>query len=472
VAIVDDNSGHCAAGTLLNGKQAAAGRIGSGAIKVSSAYPGAEVPFLPTLDVGSGDFTFTTWFQYSATGTTAQQALVWAYGSTAGQRTVWVRAQPAQDRLYAWVQTDTAQVAVALPDADPTRVAFGDNAWHVLALTRTGGQLQLSVDGAGSATATGLTGTLTADQAGGIEGLRLGSKPGGIDIMQGQLDEFRLYHRALSAAELTTIAATASRYPSDMPALWWSFEGTYTQTHDVVLPTPTTGPATPDSSVHCSHAYVRGGATSVGGGAFGSALSLDGIDDAVQVPYASNTALGSGDFAISTWLKYSANTSSPDQVIFWAYGMGASERQIWLRVQPSKDRLLANFETDTSTTEVAGLDGSAGAAFGNGSWHHIVLERAGGQLRLIVDGVSLGDADVPAGAVTYGDAFAVDGFQLGAKLDGTGRFKGSLDEFRIIRKALTAQELDDLRASNTDPGTVTGARLPFDVVTVNSYARM
>jgi sialidase-1 len=290
--------------------------------------------------------------------------------------------------------------------------------------------------------------------------------------MQGQLDEFRLYRRALSAAELATVAAATSRYPSDMPALWWSFEGTYTQTHDVVRPTPTTGPATPDSSVHCNHAYVRGGATSAGGGAFGSALSFDGIDDAVQVPYASNTALGSGDFAISTWLNYSANTSSPDQVIFWAYGMGASERQIWLRAQPSKDRLLASLETDTSTTQIAGLDGSAVTAFGDGTWHHVVLERSGGRLRLIVDGVSLANAVVPAGAVTYGDAFAVDGFQLGAKLDGTGRFKGSLDEFRIIRKALTEQELDGLRASNTDLGTVTAVRLPFDVVTANSYARM
>jgi sialidase-1 len=472
VAITDDNSGHCAAGTLLGGKQSAAGRIGSGAIKVSSAYPGAEVPFLPTLDVGSGNFTFTTWFQYSANDTTAQQALVWAYGSTAGQRSVWIRAQPGQDRLYAWVQTDTAQVAVALPDDDLNRVAFGDNAWHALALTRTGSQIQLSVDGVSSAPVTGLTGTLTANQAGAIEGLRLGSKPGGSDIMQGQLDEFRLYRRALSATELDAIAAGASQYPGDMPALWWSFEHQYTQVHDVAWPAPATGPATPDSSVHCDHAYVRGGATPAGGGAFGSALAFDGVDDAVQIPYASSNALGSADFTISTWVNYSATASSPDQVIFWGYGAGASERQVWLRVQPSKDRLLATLETDTASTQVAGQDGSIGVAFGDRRWHHVVLERSGGQLLLLVDGVNVGSGDVPAGSVTYGDAFAMDGFQLGAKPDGTGRFKGSLDEFRIIRKAVTAQELDGLRAGNTDPGPATGVWLPFDVVTANSYARM
>jgi len=470
VAITDDNSGHCASGTLLGGQPTlVAGRINKDAIKVDAAHPGVEVPFLPALDVGAGDFTFTTWFRYTATSSTAQQAIVWAYGSTSGQRSLWVRAQPAYDRLYAWVETDTGHLAVAVPDSS-SAVAFGDGKWHVLALTRSGGEVQLSVDGAGAAE-TGLTGTLTANPAGGIDGLRVGSKPGGTDILQGDLDEVRLYHRALTATELAGIAATASRYPADVPALWWSFENGYTQTHDVVRPTPATGPATPDSSAHCNHAYVRGGATTVVG-RFGSALALDGVDDAVQIPYGASTALGSDDFTISTWLKYSATMSSPDQVIMWAYGVGAVDRQIWLRVQPAQDRLYAAFGTDTAMTMVAGVDASAGVAFGDGAWHHIALQRSGGQLRLIVDGATLGSSSLAAGAVTYGDAFAVDGFQIGAKPDGTGRLKGVIDEFRIFGRALSEQELTEVRTTNDDLGTVTGVRLPFEVVTDTNYALM
>jgi sialidase-1 len=74
--------------------------------------------------------------------------------------------------------------------------------------------------------------------------------------------------------------------------------------------------------------------------------------------------------------------------------------------------------------------------------------------------------------VTYGDTFAVNGFQLGAKPDGADRFNGSLDEFRIFRKSLTTAELDDIRLNNTDLGTVTSIRLAFDVVTDGNYARM
>jgi sialidase-1 len=192
----------------------------------------------------------------------------------------------------------------------------------------------------------------------------------------------------------------------------------------------------------------------------------------VQLPYTPATALGSGDFTISTWLKYSATGSSADQVLLWAYGVGASERQIWIRAQPSKDWLYAAFETDVATTTIAAPDSSSAVAFGDNQWHHIALERSGGTLSLIVDGTTVGSSSVPAGSVTSGDAFAVDGFHLGAKPDGSNPLNGSLDEFRIFHKALSADELNSVRLNNTDLGTVTGIRLPFDVVTDSSYARM
>jgi hypothetical protein len=46
-----------------------------------------------------------------------------------------------------------------------------------------------------------------------------------------------------------------------------------------------------------------------------------------------------------------------------------------------------------------------------------------------------------AGSLTYGDAFAVEGIRLGVKPDGTNRFKGTLDEFRIHHRALSDSEL-------------------------------
>jgi sialidase-1 len=105
-------------------------------------------------------------------------------------------------------------------------------------------------------------------------------------------------------------------------------------------------------------------------------------------------------------------------------------------------------------------------------WHHVALRRSGDTLSLIVDGATLAGASAAAGSLTYGDTFAVDGFQLGAKPDGSDPLKGSLDEFRIFRRSLTDAELDDVRLNNTDLGTVTSVRLPFEVVTDTGYARM
>jgi sialidase-1 len=151
---------------------------------------------------------------------------------------------------------------------------------------------------------------------------------------------------------------------------------------------------------------------------------------------------------------------------------GTAERQIYLRAQPAQDQLYAAIETGTAFTAVTASDTSTGVAFGDNQWHHIALRRSAGTLSLTVDGTTLGSATVPAGSVTYGDAFAVQGFQLGAKPDGTGPFKGSLDEFRIFRTSLTDAQLAGVRQSNTDLGTVTAIRLPFDVVADQSYARM
>jgi sialidase-1 len=446
--ITEDVSGHCATATVLGGIQTEAGRPGSRALKVDSSHPGVEAPFSPALDLGADDFTMAAWFKYSATASTPNQALLWAYGTTPGKRSVWIRAQPGQNRLLAWLETGTSSVGVALPDATAGRTAFGDNAWHLLALTRTGGQVQLSVDGGNPATATGLTGSVTADQADGIRGLRLGSKMDGTDVMQGSLDDFRLYHRALTAAELRTAATT--RFPADTPALWWRFGGQNTQAHDVA--DPVTGPQTPDASVHCVNAKVLG-SPAVVAGRYGTGLQFDGTDDEAYLPYRPSIALADSDFTISTWVKYSGATA--DQVIFWAYGTGATERSIWLRAQPSKDRFYGYVQTDTGAYEFAVTDPSAAAGFSDNAWHLVTVRRSGNTVELLVDNNR--SSSPVAGSLTYGDAFAVEGIRLGVKPDGTNRFKGTLDEFRVHRRALSDSEL----TGNVDFGPVTSVHLPF-----------
>ncbi|WP_082403495.1 LamG-like jellyroll fold domain-containing protein [Saccharothrix sp. NRRL B-16348] len=410
VALSDDLTGQCADATLLGGyRPVVAGHAGT-ALDVDATHPGAETPYSPTLDPGAGDFAFSLWFQHQGT---ANQALLWAYGATAGRPSVWVRAQPGSDRLFGWVETDAGHVSVAVDD--PSAAAgFGDGAWHQLVLRRVGDRVELSVDGGAPAVATGLTGSVSNTL-----GVRVGSKPDGTDVLDGRVDDVRL-----------TVGTR--------PVLWWGFEHQNTQAHDVVR-TPS-GPATADVSAYCHHSAVLGGAATTAGVA-GKALAFDGVDDAVVVPY---QALD-GDFAIDFRMRYTAGTT--DQVLVWACGVGGTERALWLRAQPSQGRLLARVQTDAGPTSVASV-----GAFGDGRWHHVVLRRVGGTLELLVDGTVRGSAAIK-GAMTYHDTYDVDGIRIGAKPDGTDRFKGALDEFRIQR------------------GGTTITHLPFEVVTPGPFAR-
>jgi sialidase-1 len=70
-------------------------------------------------------------------------------------------------------------------------------------------------------------------------------------------------------------------------------------------------------------------------------------------------------------VKYSGATA--DQVIFWAYGTGATERSIWLRAQPSKDRFYGYVQTDTGAYEFAVTDPSAAAGFSDNAWHLVTV---------------------------------------------------------------------------------------------------
>lgn len=477
VAIEDDISANCADATLLLTSGATPrvttdSRMGLGALPVATDRPGLEIPYVPALDTGEGDFTHTLWFRYSATPTTPNAVLLWAYGTTSGQPSLWIRARPQDDQLYAWAETDQGRVNFALPDPDTTRTAFGDDQWHLLTVTRAGTTFTVSVDGTHTQQAVGLTGSFTTGRTT-VPGLRLGSRPGTTEVLTGTLDDFRLYPRALTATELTKLTAPASgtsAYPAGS-TIWWPMENGTTQAHDIMR--PTTGPATPDASAHCNHAYVRGtpgfSATS---GAFGGGIDLDGTDDSVELPYTASKTLGTSDFTLATWLRYDATTATGTPVLAWTYGMGAGERQLWLRAEPGSQRLAALIQTESATTTAYAPD----TAFRSGTeWHHVVLQRKGTQLTLSVDGVTGTPGTVPQGSLTYGDTFEVTGLHLGVRPDGAAstRLKGALDEFVLVRRALTPEEITALRETNTDPtDRATVVHLSFEKVTTQGYARM
>ncbi|TWD84636.1 sialidase-1 [Kribbella amoyensis] len=211
---------------------------------------------------------------------------------------------------------------------------------------------------------------------------------------------------------------------------------------------------TPSTTVDVAgrSALVFDGVTSTQG-VYGRALAFDGQQGRVQLPYRTKPVLGSGDFTVSTWMKYDDN--SRDQAIFWAYGQDGKP-QAWLQAEPGSNRIRGMV---TSAAGSAGVTSTR--AYADGAWHHVALRRQGGTLTLFVDGRQVGSATGAAGAVQGNDPTPI---YLGQRLDGANRFHGALDEFRIYDRALSTAELIWLRISNTNAIPGRTAHLPMNAV--------
>ncbi|MDX2545286.1 LamG-like jellyroll fold domain-containing protein [Streptomyces sp. WI04-05B] len=498
----DDESGNCTDGTLLGAKAVTGGRF-SDALPVRSALPGVTSELTPALDVADRDFTYAMWFRFfgSASGT-GQRALLWAYGpNKATSAQLWVQAIYDKDNektsLLAAVQSDTGPAVTVRTNANGQN--FGDGNWHMFTLQRHGSAVQLDVWGVAtddapvlqeSATASAaLSGSLTAARASGITGVRVGSKPDGTKILDGDLDDFRLYDHALNAGESKAVAGGGGLYPTSGLSVRWSFDNKYMYSIPANRAAPETTPATPDHSGWCNNAYVLNGGSIDTVGKLGTGLRLDGSTGAAAlVPYSPSLALApeavapstqpsrqgeTSDFTLSLWFRYDTTVLRKDQVLLWAYGAGSAERQVWLRA--GADGISADVETGASGARLLAKDPDPNrVAFWDDNWHHVTLVRSGDSLTLAVDNsVSQATADLGDGALTATDTFAVDGFRLGSKPDGSQPLTGSLDEVRIYRQALSATDLGILQDSPAGPPAPTPVLwLPFDTITARSYSRM
>jgi sialidase-1 len=220
---------------------------------------------------------------------------------------------------------------------------------------------------------------------------------------------------------------------------------------------PAPGPQTADLAPAHNPAYVRGGAT-VAAGKFGNGLALDGVDDRVEVPFDKSIDAGADDFTFMTWIKYGDTTGS--HAILWAYRTGSGTTpQVWLRAEPESKRIRALMAVDRFNITV-----QSPSAYNDDQWHHVVLQRAGGRLRLIVDGVEVSSAAAPPGSVTAGKEFGVQGIHIGQRVDGANRFHGTVDDVRVYRRALSTKELDQIRLTNQPVPGELGLRLPFESV--------
>ncbi len=340
----------------------------------------------------SGDFSFTYWMQSTA----SRRMHAMSLGTSTGAN---LDFNFNGDGVALWVYWNSSGTqgirTTGLPAGSLT-----DGQWHHLVLQRTGARVELYVDGRleGNTTYAGVMGAAGP--------LRLGRGSYNTLWWNGALDDVRVYRRALSAPEITTLSQERLLvyYPLDGTAAEATGQG-----HDGVVQGAM---ATGDRFGAREKAYGFNGLNSV--------ITVDTLPEAL-----------SGDFSVTYWMQSTASrrmhamslgTSTGANLDFNFNGDGVALWVYW----------------NSSGTQGIRTTGLPAGSLTDGQWHHIGLRRAGTRVELYVDGRLQGST------TSAGVMGAAGPLRLGRGSSNTLWWNGALDDVRVYRRALSAPELTAL----------------------------
>ncbi len=290
-----------------------------------------------------------------------------------------------------------------------SNIPLGD--WvHVAAVRdKVAGTLRIFVNGVLEGTTTGV-GTATLN---GTPYFRLGVNTTTGEHFRGQVDETRIYNRALSSGEVAALALSGSQTPPQLVGRWKFDE--------------TTGLQALDASGAGNTGTVAGtGTTPWVLGRIGGALALDGVDDAVSI----RNPIGES-FSIALWVLTEsdfpiAGQTSAGAGLVWSDTFGqASDFGLAIGQSSGVNQLL--FSTANPSVSIA-----AAEEVSTGEWVHLAAtrDRHTGELRTYVNGRLKG---VGVGGTT---SFALNpSMAIGA---GTFKhFAGLIDDLRLYSGLLS-----------------------------------
>ncbi|HUS83435.1 MAG TPA: LamG domain-containing protein, partial [Dehalococcoidia bacterium] len=444
-ATINDSSSPANNGTLFgDATWASPGQVGSYALSLDGTGDYALVGDDACLDV-TGAITLATWVKPEKQGT--QYLLKKAtMDGIDGYELSLATSGKAFVRLNQKASANTYRL-------DSTSdYPYDGSTWVHLAATYDGSTIRIYVNGVEDGTPiAGPVAIATNDLS-----LGIGAQGDGGVPLQGQLDEARLYNRALSPEEIQSLAEVPpTPTPTDTPPV------TDTPT-PAETPTPTATPfcgenglvahymmdedggtTLVDSSPPANDGTISGNPTWVTG-QDGLALRLDGSGDYALVP--DDYCLNITDaITLVGWVR--PERLATQDLIKKATNGGTNGYELSLSSStsswPDKVFFRLNQQTDADTYRV---NSSSLYPYDGNTWIHVAGTYDGTTMRIYYNGVFEASTPGPSGIASNSLSLGI-----GAQSDATRSFLGAMDEVRIYNRALSDSEIADLAAIPPTP---------------------
>lgn len=398
-----------------------------------------EAPTSSTLAV-AGDITISAWIK--PTSFTNFRSLVSKTGSGGNQN------QPGPYDYYLIATTGLPNLLRGNGTTGASNTATSAptvGAWNFIAVTMSGTSVKHYLNGLPNG-----SGTLSTTIADAGQVFRIGERTDSASIiMQGSMDDVRIYNYARTAAQI------AWDYNHGGPLAQYKFDECQgTVAHDA-SGTGNNGTITSDRTIgtcNTSSTMWGDGAT----GKFNSSLSYDGTGDYTEI--SDNTGLRlTNSLTVSTWVKTSAPFSSTAAGLVRKDTQGGGTRFFWgLEFYILSGKVTGEYYNGTE------FQVDSKSTINDGSWHHAVLTINGTTLTLYIDGVSQGTTTItgtqgaPDGVIDIAANPPTNAFLRGDFL------AGQTDDTRIYNYPLTATQVQQVynQGAAVRFGPVTGTPTP------------
>ena len=335
-----------------------------------------------------------------------------------------------------------------------TRVNDGD--WHHVCgvVDRDEETVHLFIDGIDDIGETGCSWLPQADSSGfGLSDSEttpfiIGNKDQTTSHWNGEIDEVRIYRRALSQAEVEELMNLPTE-PPQPPDLNNGLVGHFPLDEDGN-----------DVSGNGHHGTPQGGVSFVSDPQRGQVANFDGIDGAINMGDVDDFEILDGSKSFSAWIKTTDDLSTKSMHVLSMQKVDGNVDgyRLTLRSTSLCSPGTTFFSVDYDWAHNESLAVGTIQQLNDGAWHHVcaVVDRDEETVHLYVDGVEdIGESGCSwlpsADSTGYGSSDSGSApFQIGRHLAG-GNWAGQIDEVRIYDRALSQAEVDELINLPTEP---------------------